>query len=131
MTATVTEDRTDRAGSGESVGTGEARRRLPRIPDRIRRGGLPYLLLLPAVVLELLVHLIPMVMGIVMSFRQLTQFYVRNWGEAPWAAFDNYKVAVDFTPRSARPCSTPSTSPACSPSSRSACPGCSAWPRRS
>ncbi|TQK50621.1 carbohydrate ABC transporter membrane protein 1 (CUT1 family) [Streptomyces sp. SLBN-118] len=96
MTVTVTERRTDSAAGGESVGKGEARGRLPRIPDRIRRGGLPYLLLLPAVVLELLVHLIPMVMGIVMSFRQLTQFYIRNWGEAPWAAFDNYQVAVDF-----------------------------------
>ncbi|MET7620098.1 sugar ABC transporter permease [Streptomyces sp. NPDC005408] len=96
MTATVTEGRTESVGSGESVGKGQARGRLPRIPDRVRRGGLPYLLLLPAVVLELLVHLIPMVMGIVMSFRQLTQFYIRNWGEAPWAALDNYKVAVDF-----------------------------------
>ncbi|NUJ99510.1 sugar ABC transporter permease [Streptomyces lunaelactis] len=96
MTATVTPGRTDRADSGEMLGKGDARRRLPRIPDRIRRGGLPYLLLLPAVVLELLIHLIPMVIGIVMSFRRLTQFYIRNWGEAPWTALDNYKVAVDF-----------------------------------
>jgi multiple sugar transport system permease protein len=96
MTTTVTPGRTDRAGSGESVGTTDTRGRLPRIPDRIRHGGLPYLLLLPAIVLELLVHLIPMVIGITMSFRQLTQFYIRNWGEAPWAAFDNYRVAVDF-----------------------------------
>ncbi|MGI5404327.1 carbohydrate ABC transporter permease [Streptomyces sp. CA-135486] len=96
MTATMTEGRTDRADSGESVGKGVVRSRLPRLPARIRRGGLPYLLLLPAVVLELLVHLIPMVMGIVMSFRRLTQFYIRNWSEAPWAALDNYKVAVDF-----------------------------------
>jgi multiple sugar transport system permease protein len=96
MTSTVTPGRTDRAGSGESMGTKDARSRLPRIPDRIRHGGLPYLLLLPAVVLELLVHVIPMVIGIAMSFRQLTQFYIRNWGEAPWAAFDNYQVAVDF-----------------------------------
>ncbi|MEU9011682.1 sugar ABC transporter permease [Streptomyces sp. NPDC048479] len=92
----VAPGRTDRADSGASSGKGDARRRRPRIPDRIRHGGLPYLLLLPAVVLELLVHLIPMVMGIVMSFRRLTQFYIRNWGEAPWAALDNYKVAVDF-----------------------------------
>jgi multiple sugar transport system permease protein len=96
MTTTVTPGRTDRAGNSESVGTTDARRRLPRIPDRIRHGGLPYLLLLPAIVLELLVHLIPMVIGITMSFRQLTQFYIRNWGAAPWAAFDNYRVAVDF-----------------------------------
>lgn len=96
MTATMTDSRTDRADGGENVGKRVVRGRLPRLPARIRRGGLPYLLLLPAVVLELLVHLIPMVMGIVMSFRRLTQFYIRNWNEAPWAALDNYQVAVDF-----------------------------------
>ncbi|OQR62614.1 ABC transporter permease [Streptomyces maremycinicus] len=65
-------------------------------PGRIRRIGLPYLLLLPALVLELLVHLVPMVIGIVMSFKELTQFYIRDWGTAPWSGLDNYKVSVDF-----------------------------------
>ncbi|MEU0166584.1 sugar ABC transporter permease [Streptomyces iakyrus] len=63
---------------------------------RIHRVGLPYLLLLPALLLELLVHLVPMVIGIVMSFKELTQFYIRDWGAAPWSALDNYKVSVDF-----------------------------------
>ncbi len=31
---------------------------------RVRRAALPYLLILPAVLLELLVHLIPMLIGI-------------------------------------------------------------------
>ncbi|MFD7430752.1 carbohydrate ABC transporter permease [Streptomyces sp. NPDC059818] len=96
MTATVTTDsRTDKSDRVTSRGTGGARRRLPRIPDRIRQGGLPYLLLLPAVLLELLVHVIPMIIGIVMSFRELTQFYINNWGGAPWRGFDNYRIAVD------------------------------------
>lgn len=96
MTATVTTDsRTEQSDRVTSRGTGGTRRRLPRIPDRIRRGGLPYLLLLPAVLLELLVHVIPMIIGIVMSFRELTQFYINNWGGAPWSGFDNYKIAVD------------------------------------
>ncbi|WNI27765.1 sugar ABC transporter permease [Streptomyces sp. ITFR-6] len=96
MTATVTTDsRTEKSDRVTSRGSGGARRRLPRIPDRIRQGGLPYLLLLPAVLLELLVHVIPMIIGIVMSFRQLTQFYINNWGGAPWSGFDNYKIAVD------------------------------------
>lgn len=96
MTATVTTDsRTEQSDRVTSRGTGGARRRLPRIPDRIRQGGLPYLLLLPAVLLELLVHVIPMNIGIVMSFRELTQFYINNWGGAPWSGFDNYKIAVD------------------------------------
>ncbi|MGV9253829.1 carbohydrate ABC transporter permease [Streptomyces sp. NPDC003697] len=67
----------------------------PRRTGRIRRVGLPYLLLLPALLLELLVHLVPMVIGIVMSFRQLTRFFLNNWGSAPWSGFDNYRVAVD------------------------------------
>ncbi|MEU1090681.1 carbohydrate ABC transporter permease [Streptomyces sp. NPDC005576] len=97
MTSTVTADpRVGKSDSGGGRGTGGARRRLPRIPDRIRNGGLPYLLLLPAILLELLVHLIPMIVGIVMSFRQLTQFFISNWGNAPWIGLDNYQVAVDF-----------------------------------
>ncbi|MFE2506234.1 carbohydrate ABC transporter permease [Streptomyces rubiginosohelvolus] len=98
MTATVTRDpEVDKSTSrGASRGTGGARRRLPRIPDRIRQGGLPYLLLLPAVLLELLIHIIPMVIGIVMSFRQLTQFFINNWGAAPWSGLDNYRIAVDI-----------------------------------
>ncbi|WP_329415268.1 sugar ABC transporter permease [Streptomyces sp. NBC_00704] len=65
-------------------------------PGRIRRTALPYLLLLPALVLELLVHLVPMVIGVVMSFKELTQFYIRDWGTAPWSGLDNYRVSVDF-----------------------------------
>ncbi|MFE3718773.1 carbohydrate ABC transporter permease [Streptomyces cyaneofuscatus] len=97
MTATVTNPEVDKSATGgTSRGTGGARRRLPRIPDRIRQGGLPYLLLLPAVLLELLIHIIPMIIGIVMSFRQLTQFFINNWGAAPWIGLDNYRIAVDF-----------------------------------
>ncbi|MFD8343205.1 carbohydrate ABC transporter permease [[Kitasatospora] papulosa] len=97
MTATVTTDPgTGKQARGTTRGSGGARRGMPRIPDRIRRGGLPYLLLLPAVLLELLIHLIPMVVGIVMSFRQLTQFFIGNWGAAPWKGLENYEIAVDF-----------------------------------
>ncbi|MEU9798911.1 sugar ABC transporter permease [Streptomyces sp. NPDC051000] len=67
-----------------------------RRSGRLRRISLPYLLLLPALVLELLVHLIPMVIGIVVSFKELTQFYLRDWGNAPWAGLDNYSLTVDF-----------------------------------
>src|SRR6266566_3362392 len=70
--------------------------RRPRRTGRIRRIGLPYLLLLPALILELLVHLVPMVIGIVMSFKELTQFYIRDWGTAPWSGLGNYKVSVNF-----------------------------------
>ncbi|MFC3348002.1 carbohydrate ABC transporter permease [Streptomyces echinoruber] len=68
----------------------------PRRTGRLRRGSLPYLLLLPALALELLVHLVPMVIGITMSFKELTQFYLRDWGAAPWSGIGNYRVSVDF-----------------------------------
>src|SRR5579859_1962672 len=63
---------------------------------RVRRTGLPYLLLLPAVVFELLVHVVPMLTGIFMSFKHLTEFFIRNWGAAPAAGWDNYRFALDF-----------------------------------
>jgi multiple sugar transport system permease protein len=63
---------------------------------RVRRGGLPYLLLLPAVLFELLVHVVPMLVGIFMSFKHLTEFFIRNWSAAPAAGFDNYRFALDF-----------------------------------
>jgi multiple sugar transport system permease protein len=91
MTATAPTDRAAVRKSSPGAARGPRRR-----PGRIRRIGLPYLLLLPALLLELLVHLVPMVIGIVMSFKELTQFYIRDWGTAPWAAFDNYSVSVDF-----------------------------------
>ncbi|WP_377274190.1 carbohydrate ABC transporter permease [Peterkaempfera sp. SMS 1(5)a] len=46
--------------------------------------------------MELLIHLVPMVVGIVMSFKELTQFFIRNWSEAPWTGLGNYRTAVDF-----------------------------------
>ncbi|BCB77075.1 sugar ABC transporter permease [Phytohabitans flavus] len=64
--------------------------------SRLPRSKLPYLLLLPAVALELLVHVIPMVVGVWMSVLELTQFQIRNWSEAPFAGLDNYRATLDF-----------------------------------
>jgi multiple sugar transport system permease protein len=69
-----------------------ARRRRPRW-----KGATPYLLVLPAVLLELLIHIVPMLVGIWMSFIKLTQFFIANWAEAPSAGLGNYKIAVDFS----------------------------------
>ncbi|MES9555038.1 sugar ABC transporter permease [Streptomyces sp. NPDC007076] len=91
-TTTAIETTGGRTGQRALPGTAPRRRR----PGRLRAIGLPYLLLLPALVLELLVHLVPMLIGIVMSFKELTQFYIRDWGTAPWAGLDNYAVSVDF-----------------------------------
>lgn len=73
----------------------------PRPPDRGRRVPwgrvLPYLLVAPAIVFELLVHIVPMIVGIWMSFIRLTQFFITNWLNAPVIGFGNYQVALDFS----------------------------------
>jgi multiple sugar transport system permease protein len=53
-------------------------------------------MLLPALLLELLVHLVPMVTGAWMSLKGLTQFYIRNWSAAPFKGLANYRVVLDF-----------------------------------
>jgi multiple sugar transport system permease protein len=63
---------------------------------RWRRGGLPYVLLVPAIILELLIHIIPMLAGVGISFLQLTEFYLRNWQAAPFAGGSNYAIAVNI-----------------------------------
>jgi multiple sugar transport system permease protein len=93
--AAATPVREPAAGRAPAPRTAPGGARTPRRSGR-RRTVLPYLFLLPALLLELLVHLVPMLMGIAMSFKELTQFHIRNWAAAPWAALDNYAVSVDF-----------------------------------
>lgn len=57
---------------------------------------LPYALLGPAVLFEVLVHVIPMLTGIWISFIRLTKFFIANWAEAPFAGLHNYAISVDF-----------------------------------
>ncbi len=63
---------------------------------RRRRALLPYLLLLPAVILELLIHIVPMLAGVGISFLGLTEFYLSNWRAAPFAGTSNYAVALNL-----------------------------------
>ena len=58
---------------------------------------LPFVLIAPAVILELFIHVAPMVVGIWMSFIKLTQLYIANWSAAPFLGFGNYSVALDFS----------------------------------
>ncbi len=64
---------------------------------RMPGGWVPFVLIAPAVLLELLIHLIPMVVGIGMSFLHLTQFFIANWAAAPFSGFANYGLALDFS----------------------------------
>jgi len=90
--ATVTTS--TRPGGTGTVPVTRARRRRRRFG--LRYQATPYLMLLPALVMELAVHLIPMVVGVWMSLKGLTQFYVRNWSAAPFTGLANYRVAVDL-----------------------------------
>lgn len=75
-----------------SPGPDKARRRRRPLSSR----ALPYLLLAPALLFELLVHVIPMLTGVGISFLKLNAFYLRHWLQAPFAGFDNYAFSVNF-----------------------------------
>ncbi|EWS82378.1 ABC transporter permease [Brachybacterium phenoliresistens] len=64
---------------------------------RGRRTWFPYLILIPALLLELLIHIVPMVTGFWMSFVELTKFFIRRWTDAPFAGLENYRIAVDVS----------------------------------
>jgi multiple sugar transport system permease protein len=57
---------------------------------------LPYLLVLPALVFELMIHVFPLLAGVGISFLGLNQFFIRNWTAAPFEGVGNYKIALDF-----------------------------------
>jgi multiple sugar transport system permease protein len=56
-----------------------------------RRNGLAYLMVLPAFLFMLLVHVWPMIQGVYMSFLKLTQYTLRQFLHAPWIGLQNYK----------------------------------------
>ncbi|MGK5671331.1 carbohydrate ABC transporter permease [Micromonospora sp. URMC 106] len=64
--------------------------------SRPRRSLLPYLLLAPAVALELAIHVVPMLVGAWMSLLELTQFHIREWSTAPFVGLENYRMVLDF-----------------------------------
>lgn len=68
-----------------------------RAGGRKSRRLTPYLLIAPAIILELLIHLLPMVVGVWMSFVGLTQAYIANWSTAPWHGLSGYRLALDFS----------------------------------
>jgi multiple sugar transport system permease protein len=70
-----------------------SRRRRRRVFEGRR---LPYLLVLPALCFELLIHIIPLLTGVGISFLQLNQYFIRNWTAAPWVGLKNYKLALEL-----------------------------------
>src|SRR5690242_12568203 len=89
---------TTAAGQARPAGAPESGTPQPRTRRRrgVTRSRLPYLLLLPALVLELAIHIIPMLVGVWMSLIELTQFHIRDWSTAPYVGLGNYKATLDF-----------------------------------
>ena len=92
--STIRED--DQATTALRSKVTTTKKKKARRPSPRRSRWLPYLLLLPAVIMELLIHIVPMLVGIWMSFIKLTKIYIANWSAAPFAGLQNYAIAVDF-----------------------------------
>jgi multiple sugar transport system permease protein len=56
----------------------------------LRDGRLALWLLVPAAILELVIHIIPMLIGIWIAFIDLDQSNIRRWTEAPFIFLDNF-----------------------------------------
>lgn len=68
-----------------------------RLASLFETRKLPYLLIIPALLFELLIHIVPMLAGVVVSFLEMNQFTLRTWAQAPFVGLRNYKVALDFS----------------------------------
>jgi multiple sugar transport system permease protein len=62
---------------------------------RGRRDAVPLALLAPALLLVLLVHVAPVLLGIELSLLRLTQPHLANWTGAPFAGLDNYRTGLN------------------------------------
>jgi multiple sugar transport system permease protein len=70
--------------------------RQPRRP-RVSKRAVPYLYITPAVIFEFLIHILPMLIGIAISFLGLTLFYIHYWTQAPFVGLQNYGIALNFS----------------------------------
>ena len=59
------------------------------------RDLLPYLLVLPLLVCELVVHVVPTLLGVLLSLRHVDQFNLGSWTRAPYTGTANYRTALD------------------------------------
>lgn len=66
---------------------------------RIKKNKFPYLLITPALIAMLIIHFIPIVSGLAMSFLKLNQFTLKQFLKAPFVGLENY-MTVLFDPNS-------------------------------
>ena len=62
----------------------------PKQGRRKRRNILPYVLVTPAALLEIFIHILPMLLGIWVAFISLNQLNLTNWLGAPFVGFQNF-----------------------------------------
>jgi multiple sugar transport system permease protein len=65
------------------------------VTSRRRRDLLPYLLVGPVVVCELVVHVVPTVIGLFLSLHHVNQFNLRDWAGSDYTGTQNYRTALD------------------------------------
>ncbi|MGC4151617.1 MAG: sugar ABC transporter permease [Propionicimonas sp.] len=71
------------------------RPRQQRLRKRIRGVSLPYLLITPAGIMEMLVHVLPMLLGIWIAFVGLSQLTIADWTSAPFVGLRNFVHGLD------------------------------------
>lgn len=65
------------------------------VGQRIARNRIAYLFILPAALGMLFVHYLPMLWGILISFRDVNLFTIRNWSQAPFVGVANFALGFD------------------------------------
>lgn len=74
------------------------RRRRSPFAGGLSRRKLPYVLILPALLFMIVVHLLPTAGGLVLSFKNLNTFTFSQLWDAPWTGFGNYdSILFDST----------------------------------
>jgi multiple sugar transport system permease protein len=66
-----------------------------RSPMARKNARLAWILIAPAVFFELLIHIIPMLVGVWIAFLELDQRSLRNWLAAPFVGWDNFVRGLD------------------------------------
>src|SRR5262245_60288900 len=61
---------------------------------RPRRNALAYRLILPAALFMIVVHLLPTLGGVAISFKNLNTFTFSRLFDAPWNGLDNYRAIL-------------------------------------
>lgn len=90
-----TAERPDAAARRDESQQNRQAQRIVRQTRSKRERLFPYALVAPAGVMELFIHIIPMLLGVYIAFLGLTQLTIGNWIQAPFVGFDNFVTGLD------------------------------------